>query len=400
MEFIRNTARGSQLDTLNRAAIPGATSVEAAVAYVTDTTTLLESCWKAEKPLTLYARYDHTGPVAPQVLEWFLSHRKESVNCELYLVPDGFHPKLIWWKGAGAYVGSANLSMSAWGGNVEAGLYLSEDELSDHDLVSDVETFFSEVREIAHPLTKELAEELIELATGEHAQALEKARKKFEATRKLPRRPSLISVTKRSAKLKRKEAFLREWADTLQTLRDIGHRLAKPANLPRWLPEDAPPGVLADQFLHAFYYNRVRDGVSYPFREMFQTNKDNREAALQDAFEWWRNLPAAPSNEDLHVTRWAARARELLARESLRVMSVEAFQELCLLVHGLGPTGVVAVSSDSWPPTVPGAPRQQPERHGLPSSQPPQHQRVRAPILTPSAPVNRCRESPRLALRP
>ncbi|MCB1127907.1 MAG: phosphatidylserine/phosphatidylglycerophosphate/cardiolipin synthase family protein, partial [Verrucomicrobiae bacterium] len=280
-------------------------------------------------------RYDHSGPVGPRVLEWFLSHTKESADFELYLVPDGFHPKIIWWKGAGVYIGSANLSKHAWGGNVEAGLYLSEEELSEHDLAEKMQTFFADLRDIAHPLTQELKEEMTQLATGNHAQALERARKRFEETRRLPRRPSLIEVTRRPAKLKQKGAFLREWADTLQILRAIGGRLAQPTNRPCWLPKDVPSGVLADQFLQAFYYNKVRDGVSYPYREMFETNKDSREAALQHAIEWWRNLPAAPSREDLHISSWAPQAKRLLARESIHGMSVEAFEELCLLVYAV-----------------------------------------------------------------
>ena len=49
MEFIQNTKKGSQLDTLSVAASKSAESVIAAVAYVTDTRSLIDSCWKAQR---------------------------------------------------------------------------------------------------------------------------------------------------------------------------------------------------------------------------------------------------------------------------------------------------------------------------------------------------------------
>ena len=113
MEFIQNTRKGSQLDTLNGAAIKDADSVIAAVAYVTDSRSLIDSCWKHQKPLILFARYDFSGPVSDEVLQWFLSKSAQSANYQMRLVADIFHPKVIWWKGVGAYVGSANLTKSA-----------------------------------------------------------------------------------------------------------------------------------------------------------------------------------------------------------------------------------------------------------------------------------------------
>ena len=103
MEFIQNT-KGNQLDTLNCVAIKGTESVIAAVAYVTDLSSHIESCWKVQKPLTLFARYDYSGPVSAPVLEWFLSKGAQDANYELRLVADVFHPKVIWWRGVGVYI--------------------------------------------------------------------------------------------------------------------------------------------------------------------------------------------------------------------------------------------------------------------------------------------------------
>lgn len=335
MEFIQNTRNGSQLDTLSMAATKNAGSVIAAVAYVTDTRSLIDSCWKAQKPLTLYARYDYSGPVADEVLQWFLSKGSLTANYQMRLVADIFHPKVIWWKGVGAYIGSANLTKSAWGGNVEAGVFMSEEELDDHAMRTDLERFFEEVHKLSHPLTREIAAEMVEAGTGKASAAQEAARKEFEKNRRIARQHSLISVTKQPARAKNRAAFLREWAETLQHLRDIGHRLTLPENRPSWIAADASPGVLADQFLHAYYYNRVRDGVNYPYRELFKTNSINRETAIQSAIGWWGQLPAAPSREDIHITTWAPEVKQLLTSASLRSMTVARFEELCLKVHAV-----------------------------------------------------------------
>lgn len=335
MEFIQNTRKGSQLDTLSMAATKSAKSVLAAVAYVTDTRSLIDSCWKAQKPLILVARYDYSGPVSAEVLQWFLSMGSQTANYQMRLVADIFHPKVIWWKGVGAYIGSANLTKSAWGGNVEAGVFLSEEELDDNDMRTHLESFFEEIHKLSYPLTKEIAAEMVEAGTGKASAAQEAARKEFERTRKIARQHSLISVTKQPARAKNREAFLREWADTLQHLRDIGHRLTLPENRPSWITTNASPGVLADQFLHAYYYNRVRDGVNYPYRELFKTNSNNREIAIQGAIDWWRQLSAAPSQEDIHITTWAPKVKQLLTSASLRSLTVAQFQELCLKIHAV-----------------------------------------------------------------
>jgi len=333
MEFIQNTRKGSQLDTLNGAAIKDADSVIAAVAYVTDSRSLIDSCWKHQKPLILFARYDFSGPVSDEVLQWFLSKSVQSANYQMRLVADIFHPKVIWWKGVGAYVGSANLTKSAWAGNVEAGIFISEGELDDNDMRLDLQNFFDEVQKLSHPLTREVAAEMVETSTGKASAAQEKAKSDFEKTRQIPRQHSLISVTRQPANVKHRAAFLQEWAETLQHLRDLGQRVALPENRPPWVPPDASSGVLADQFLHAYYYNRVRDGQNYPYRELFKTNSTNREAAVRAALEWWRTLPLAPSSEDVHISQWAPAVRKLLTQDSLRAMSESAFQDLCLRVH-------------------------------------------------------------------
>jgi hypothetical protein len=200
---------------------------------------------------------------------------------------------------------------------------------------SDLQDFFDELQKLSHQLTREIAAEMVQAGTGKASAAQEKAKSEFEKTRQIPRQHSLISITRQPANVKNRAAFLQEWAETLQHLRDLGHRVALAENRPSWVPTDASSGVLADQFLHAYYYNRVRDGQNYPYRELFKTNSSNREAAVKSALDWWRTLPAAPSSEDVHICQWAPAVRTLLTRDSLRAMSESAFQDLCLRIHAV-----------------------------------------------------------------
>jgi hypothetical protein len=335
MEFIQNSGPGTRLEQLNKAAVQEAESVIAAVAYVTDIQTLIASCWKHQKPLTLFARYDYSGPVSDEALQWFLSKAAQSANYQMLMVPDIFHPKVIWWRGVGAYIGSANLTKSAWAGNVEAGIFLSEEDLDDNDMRPDLEAFFAQVQSLAHPLTAEVAKEMADSGAGGFGAAQAKAENQFEKTRRIPRQYSLVSITKHPARAKNRAAFLKEWAATLQYLRDIGHRVSLPENRPVWVPADASPGVLADQFLHAFCYNQVRDGQNYPYRDLFKANSGNRETALLKAIDWWRALPAAPSNEDIHIREWAPAVRTMLSSENLKGLNETSFQDLCLRVHAV-----------------------------------------------------------------
>src|SRR5690606_41456332 len=51
-----------------------------------DNMQLFEACARHLKPLEFYGRYDHTVPVDPAVLKWFLDKASPNYHCKL--VPD------------------------------------------------------------------------------------------------------------------------------------------------------------------------------------------------------------------------------------------------------------------------------------------------------------------------
>ena len=96
--------------------------VLAAVAYATHASLLFDWCWKHRIPLKFYGRLDDTIPVTVRILETFLSKRSANFVCRLV---QHHHAKVIWWRGVGAYIGSANLTDSAWYKNIEAGCFFT-----------------------------------------------------------------------------------------------------------------------------------------------------------------------------------------------------------------------------------------------------------------------------------
>ena len=334
MEFIQNTRAGSQLATLNSTAVPQCKAVIAAVAYVTDSRSLLEACGHHNKGLKLYARYDFSGPVSDAVMQWFLS--RDPAKYEMRLIGDIFHPKVIWWEGVGVYIGSANLSNNAWSGNIEAGIFITESEIDENDLRPDIEDFFELTDSLSHRLTREIAEEMVRAGTGPAGIAQTRARTEFNRSpRGIPFQAPLNRMNRIPANEKRRADFLKEWNETLEILRSISKTVWLPVNRPHWIPNDVTPGVLVDQFLHAYYYTQVVDGRAHPFQDFHERHKADPESAVQSAIDWWRARPSAPNEEDIYMAKWAPTLANLLAHDSLLKLSEQQFQELCVHVHAI-----------------------------------------------------------------
>lgn len=331
MKLIKGERNRCPIDATNTKALAECDEVWAAVAYVTDDSSLIRPCYEKHIPLQLWARYDYTVPVNVSILEWFLGKSPLAV-CKL--VPDIFHPKVIWWRPYGAYIGSANLTRSAWGGNFEAGIVLTEDELDDHGIKPGLEQFFQEIDEAAHLLTTELVDELKALQSDPHFTDRERFRKEFDKGRRIPKLESLISVKKRSnAGQRHRQAFLREWDQTLTYIRDIAQTLSAPENRPQWVHEDVPGGVHADQFLHAYYYNKVMANHRARHREFHETNRSKPHQALADALAWWSGLPSAPSSEDSMMHEFAPLIAGHLTQDRVRELTEADFIQVFSHVH-------------------------------------------------------------------
>lgn len=336
MRFIAGPLNKQLLHNLLIEMIEPCIRVKAAIAYANkDNLRLFEACAQHSKPLEFFGRYDHTVPVDPAVMKWFLDRASPSLDCKL--VPDILHAKVIWWVDAGVYIGSANLSDRAWNSNIEAGTFLSHDELVGNGMELELQRFFEEIEDRARPLTKEIYDEQRMLA--EHRMEIEtrdyKIEQKFDDRRLLPKNRGLVSVDVEGTAARRFQKFEQDWNDTLQIMRDVAHRVSAIGVKPAWIDNSVAPGVQADQFLHAYYYKQVKDGNRHPYEEFYAKNASNAEQALRDALHWWHDADFDHEFEERTIYEWSPLLRKLLARGKITTLNKEEFIDVISRVHAI-----------------------------------------------------------------
>lgn len=322
-EYLRNIIENSARTTER---------VDAAVAYVTKEDLLFDWCWEHKIPLRFWGRFDEAVPVAPRILRRFLERRSANFSCKLVRK---FHAKVIWWHGVGAYVGSANLTDSAWYNNVEAGTFFEEAELEAMGLDVQLRELFRVLDENGSPLTREICEAL------ERRQAqLTKTQEADKASARsaldnpdIKPWAGLVQVPKKAALERQRQDFLNEWNDTLTLLRNLQHKVE--GYRPSWVRPDVPAGAHVDQFLHAHYYNRVMEkGRSY-FEEWHSRNRANPDQAELEALEWWAQQSSPPSHEDRMLNEWAPFLRDALSAEELDQLTEGGLFDIFKRVHAI-----------------------------------------------------------------
>ncbi len=305
--------------------------VIAAVAYATDANQLFKWCLDNKIPLKYYGRLDAGVAVSPNILSTF--HNKNSADFVCKLIRH-HHAKVIWWQGYGVYIGSANLTSSAWGKNIEVGCFFLEEEVN-ADMRKDLCALFDKLDEYATPLNDEVIEEM------QKRFKILKDKENISDEETFYRHPSFTKwdglgvVTNKKPKDKKQDAFVKEWHDTLDDLRKIGERVSKKENRPEWVNATASTGALADQFLHAHYYQCVIQGNKSFHETHFKENKSRREKALTEAIKWWQVLPEAPDKEDIMLNETAPFLKKALSKEALFNMDEAAFHEICKKVHAI-----------------------------------------------------------------
>src|SRR5581483_12270342 len=300
MKLIGRPIAGEMLYNVHIAAIDDCAEIRAAIAYAQDKKLLLEDCIKAGKKLTFHGRLDGTCPIDLRVLRWFLETKSPNAVCRL--VPYWLHAKVIWWVGAGVYIGSANLTDRAWYKNYEAGLYLTHEEIEQFGLVLELERFFDGMERNSILLNQEEFDRLFKLDRDRAAllKKLDDLSQSFEDEHwKLKDKTSPISIDIRRSENRRLTAFQKEWASTLQLIRDVGARVSLNENRPSWISSDVPQGVQGDQFLHAYYYQVVQPmSEKNAYLRDHERNKNDPEAALRRALYWWKSEQYSHTQEE------------------------------------------------------------------------------------------------------
>lgn len=332
MKLIANRINGTHLRDI-LPALSGEVQVDsvlAAVAYggsASDITQDLVGHAVANKlRLDLWMRYDHTVPVSVEFLKRLFKHQQDNVFTRF--VPDCFHPKVIWWKGYGAYIGSANHTDNGWLTNIEAGIFVGEDELVANGMDTQLEDFFEYLREldVTIPISAGYIAEMERLsALNKDVYAAAKKARKHEEWQG----PSFVGS--KAAFDRRKDNFKKEWLDTLGILQGIQQQLSD--YRPVWVDKNVPSAWQVDQFLHAYYYNHVGDDLRKPYEEYYKRNHADPQSALKAELEWWHGLQSAPSYEDVTFYQNAPKIRVLLDQEKVLSLSVDELEVLCRKTH-------------------------------------------------------------------
>ncbi len=320
--------------------------VDVAVAYAENKDhPLLQTCKAKGLHVRFYGLLDEDGAVSPALLKELLAWGPSLA--EARLLKGNFHTKVIWWRGFGAYVGSANLTHKAWFHNVEAGVFFDEAELMANGMGAELDLMFEHLAKNSLPVTTELVEKLEKLAQERRVsvdQQRAKLRSKFDQMfGHLPDNAALtVSPPKGQKENKAQKRFAAEWMQTLQLMRGLAKEFAAFGLRPAWVDQDAHPAVHFDQFLHAYYYDYVRGGTDVEDDELsgmekveafFVKNSPNRAGALKEAVRWWASLPADRYGEELFIRDTAPAMQERLSADSLKKMDLASFREAVRYVN-------------------------------------------------------------------
>lgn len=352
MELIAGAVNKRWLQNLAAHHTPECTEVVAAVAYASaDNLELCEACKRHSKPLTYYGRYDESVPVAPAVVKWFLDQRSPNFTCRM--VPDVLHAKVIWWVGVGVYIGSANLTNRAWASNIEAGTFVTEEELAGGPMLEELRTFFDVTDARAEAIDDRFYQHLLELQR--QRAGLDQAEYDFKrrVKRHFPEGAGLVSVDKTKAQDRAFAEFARRWRESLQVLKDISEKVTRDENRPDWIPKGTPAGAQADQFVHAYYYQFVGGHKGgYLVDAAYAEHRLNPAGALEEALAWWRRAEFDNKQERRSLLDWAPQLKDMLSRARIRTLSKDEFCHAMSMVHAVIDYGRKRPNSELGLPSV------------------------------------------------
>ena len=224
MRLVMGGINGHYLLNITANCAPNTEEVLAAVAYAADGSLLFDWCWRNSIPLRFYGRLDEGVAVSIPILTDFLSKRSSNFVCRLV---QHHHAKVIWWRGVGVYIGSANLTGRAWFQNIEAGCFFPEQEISD-EMASDLLDLFATLEAHATPLTEEVLEVMkrrVKVLTATMPDF-----KEFWSSPSFTKWSGLVQTAPKKAGDRKRQGFLEEWHSTLQELRNIGLQVSKSEN--------------------------------------------------------------------------------------------------------------------------------------------------------------------------
>lgn len=340
MKTVLGQINGEWLANLLTASRGSCTGIDAAVAYAEFHEPVVNYLLETKVPVRFFGRWDAGVPVSVPLLKWFVEKAPPNVRC--FLVNGPYHPKVIWWRGFGAYVGSANLTKNGWERNVECGLFLTEDELHEHLVAPGLELLFAEVVSASFEVGRDDLPDIERLAARRgklfaEMKAMDDEFQRLFGKRRPYRGPTYQARPSELPSVARVQ-FVEEWTRTLDLIRRLARRFAELSLRPSWVPADADPTTHFDQLLHGYYYHQVLKGDGDDKRSKskvdacFARNRLRSDDALVDAGRWWASLAEPPTqnatyNEERFIAEVAPRLRQLFSATALPSLDARDFVE-------------------------------------------------------------------------
>jgi len=269
--------------------------IELAVAYTSRVNDLLHLSSKRKVPLNLYTLANGDGfpdlDVAKEIV------RSSNSGWRLFLIKKFYHPKIMWFRGVGAYIGSANMSDSAWSRNQECGIWMNNDELDRENWSEQLSAIIMTIRNAC----KEATLEDIASLEAIKSRRSELNKHEFEFRQFVDKKllgipgdsPLTDVTTKKIGGGAARQAFLDEWELSLTTLRKLAKRFEEEkSRWPAWVDRSAEPSIVQDQATEAWWHHEFRQtGESARLmEEAHSRNRTRIPQAERDLINYWESF--------------------------------------------------------------------------------------------------------------
>jgi hypothetical protein len=341
MQLIGNSLNGRYFDwVINRADREALDSVVLAVAYVREMDDVFKLAMRRKVPLTLFALIDQEGFPKIDVVRRFLGGAPPSWR--LFLTRGYFHPKIMWFKGVGCYIGSANLTDNGQRSNLECGVWFEQSELIERGLDSEISDMVAVIRSRCTTAGDEhvkMLQDLSKLRTARQDGQTAFEKKADAILSLVPGKdsPHLIVSSKDAVGGEAKKEFVEAWGRSLTLLRKLA-KMSSEMPRPKWVGEGVSNAIAFDQATEHYYTfavrksRRKRDEV---VEELHLANKRSPESAVKKLLLEWSAFDGADG-----AWEWAswcnehpARLQLLLQRESLARLDQASLGEIVWLTH-------------------------------------------------------------------
>lgn len=305
---------------------------------------LINKVIKNKIELKWWGLFDQNESTKADLLEKVLSNKD---LIKFFPIKQNFHAKLIYFENYGIYIGSSNMTKNAIYNNIEAGIFLDFNDILQFNLISKIEEYFNFLENKFPVLTDNDLDRYKEFININHNKINQQENNNLielfnSLFSHLPHNDSAVVMTedKKEYQNKSKNKFVLEWRNTLNELKSIMKYFYDDKYFPAWVKKDALPGIMADQFLHAYYYNKIMDYSKEDSslelcKKYFEENKNKKDDVLQKALLWWRQLTEAPSEEDIHINEWAFLNYNLCSINKIDNLTLEEFTQLYLHNHSI-----------------------------------------------------------------